>query len=194
MQETTEDEFLSDKNKKFSVPLKYWIPTLISVISGTAILIWFVFSLINPLENDLLEVKTKGTTNFSNSPIVLNTVFLESTTGEDITYQQTLAIKNIVFRLKQRNDLVLVVGGYTDDNLDNDQFQKVTESRKASERIKNIIVGQGIEPSRIYYDGFGQNVPIRFPKTKKHNVALMVIDVFELMEGTFNGGAISSAI
>lgn len=180
--------------KKYSLPIKYWIPGLISVISGTAAVVWFFFSMINPLENDILELKTKGTTNYSDKPIVLNSIFLESTNGENISYQKNLAIQNIVYRLKQRSDLVLIVGGYTDDNLDDDQFQKAIKSKKIAEKIKKLITNEGIESSRIYCDGFGQNVPDCFPKAKKNNVALLVVDIFELMKGTFNGGGKSKVI
>lgn len=182
-------------NRKFNLPLKYWMPTLISVISGTALLIWFFFStIINPLEKDIIEIKAKGITSTTTSPIVLHTLFLENTDGTILSTNQVSQIMNVVYKLTQRKDLVLLIAGYTDNSVGKDQFQKVVESKKSAERIKEVIVAKGIEYTRIYFEGFGQDVPEQYSKNYKSNVAILILNVHELMKATFNGGNIAKAI
>jgi len=189
---TSNQDPLSEANTRFSLPVKYWVPTLISVISGTALLIWFIFSLINPIEKDIIELKSKGITSNISSPIVTNTLFLENTDGTVISNNQSAQIKSIVYKLQQRKDLVLFVAGYSNDNLDKDQFQKVVDSKKAAERIRSIIISQGIDQSRIYFDGFGQDVPNKYFKDYKNNVALILINVFELMKASIEGTVVKA--
>lgn len=73
---------LSEDNKILSLPLKYWIPTLVSVVVGTTLFIWFLFTgILSPIKAEILEIKTKGIASDRNSPIIVNTLFLESTNG-----------------------------------------------------------------------------------------------------------------
>jgi hypothetical protein len=182
------ENLLSDDNKVFMLPFKYWMPTLISAIGGAVLFMWFVYTgIVSPIKNDIMEIKSAGISHYNDNPIVPYTVFLEATDGEGLSLNQWSQIKAVVFKLKQRKDLILFIAGYTNNNLDKDQFQKVADSKKAAQRIKAILIKEGIEPDRLYCEGFGQDVPENFFNTHKENVALLVISVYDLMKGSKAG-------
>jgi hypothetical protein len=185
-----------DSLKTTSLPARFWLPTLFSVFAGAVLLIWFIyFNLFRPLDNAIVEIKNKGEAGrLERLPSILHTVFLEGTTGESLSGNQRVAISNVVFRLKQRDDLVLIVAGYTNNDVRIDQFQKQKDSKKTAELIRNIVVAQGIDPRRIYFEGFGQNVPYGFPIGQASNAGLFVVDVVELMKAYRENGSVISAI
>lgn len=175
------------KKDKFDLSIEKWFPSMISIIGGTAILVWAFFSLINPLENDILELKTKGYSEGGRNTVAVTTIFLEETNGTDLSKTQGLAIKNIEYKMKERNDLVLIIAGYTNDNLNKDQFAKAQESELAAKQIKELFKSYGISTERVFYKGYGHDVPKYFPKEKENNVALILIDIYTLMEGAAYG-------
>jgi len=177
--------------ERFDLSIEKWFPSMISIIGATALFVWAFFSLINPLENDILELKTKGITSGGNNSLIINTIFLESTDGINFSKNQSLALKNIEFQLKERKDLVLIVAGYSSDHLEDDQFKKAKESELVASSIKDYFKKNGISNERIFSHGYGHNVPKFFPMKKKSNAGLILIDIYSLMKQAAYGNILS---
>nr|WP_320021237.1 hypothetical protein [uncultured Draconibacterium sp.] len=185
----TEEQINSFLLSKFRLPVKYWLPTLVSVIIGTSALIWFIFSLINPIENDILRLQNSHTPRGHAS--ISSTTILKNTNGLILSDKQEIALKNIEYRLNKREDLVLLIIGYCDDNLDKQQSDKINESQIYATNIYDRFKKAGIETERIFYKGYGHEVPSAFPKDSKQNVALIVVDLYYFMELAVRGDILS---
>jgi hypothetical protein len=185
----TEQQINNFLLSKFRLPVKYWLPTIISVIIGTSALIWFIFSIINPIENDILRLQSSNP--YNGHPSIISTTILKNTDGIILSDKQKIAIENIEYQLNKRDDLVLLIIGYSDDNLDKQQSDKIKESQFYASNIFKRFKDEGIKTERIFYRGYGQEVPGEFPKDSKRNVALIVVDLYYFMELAVRGNILS---
>lgn len=184
-----ENKSLDNLLKKIKLPVKYWIPTLISVIIGTAALIAFLFSIINPIENDIIRLQNNSYTNAP--PSILKTTILLNTKGDKLSDKQKVSIKNIEFMLNNRDDLILLIIGYSDDNLYTEQSKKIEQSQMNTLNVYDTFVADGIKKERIFHKGYGQDVPKSYPKQNANNIALIVVDLYYFMELSVRGNILS---
>ena len=60
--------------------------------------------------------------------------------------------------MKFKNDIIIEIGGHTDNMGDDESNLKLSEAR--AEAVKNYLVSKGISPNRIASKGYGENQPI----------------------------------
>ncbi len=96
-------------------------------------------------EGDLLAITLKGDVTFDT----------DSTTVRPGLYSEIDRIANVMVRYPQT---LIQVEGYTDSTGSEAYNQRLSERR--AEAVKNLLVQRGVDPSRIYAIGFGENMPI----------------------------------
>ncbi|MNU81302.1 putative lipoprotein YiaD precursor [compost metagenome] len=67
-------------------------------------------------------------------------------------------LKNLVEIMKRKKDLKIQISGHTDSDGETEANQIL--SQKRAEAVRNYLIGQGIDASRMIAKGFGENKPI----------------------------------
>jgi OOP family OmpA-OmpF porin len=89
------------------------------------------------------------------------------------------ALKELADSLKSNPELNITIEGYT-DNLGSEKYN-LELSIKRAESVKNVLISQGIDNTRIQIKGFGDNQPIVSNKTEEGRAKnRRVVFVFEL--------------
>lgn len=182
----TEEEILGlierEVNKKFSLSIKYWYPTLISVALGAIALVWWFHGIITPIETAITDLQRTQQTNTPHSAEVVKWYFLEGIDPDKLTSEQELTIKDVAYELKQRKDLVAIIAGYTNNDKIKDQNIRLQESEVLAGRVKKYLLSDAITEERLFSKGYGFKVPPNFPKKQDKNVCIMLCDIFVLMQ------------
>lgn len=178
------DRILQDKfEKKYSLSIKVWVPTIVSILIATISGTWFFFEYIEKKAAEVKKEATESYRYYRHGGKERNLYrFLENTDGILLEEIHNTIINNVLWEMNQRKDLVLIIAGYTDDKLDRDQISKASESSLAADRIRKKFIQLGIPENRIFCNGYGAKVPNRFPKTSRLNIGLIVCDIFYIME------------
>lgn len=176
---------IEDKIKsKFSLSIKYWYPTLITVIIFTVGAVWWFYSLLDPIHKDIILLKN------SNPALALNKDpvnkfywLLDLQLKDDFSKLQEKALIDISYELiNQRKDLVVIIAGYTGKGVDSPKENKVILSEQAGRKVYNFLVSKGVSSNRLFYKGSGPDVPESFNSAKDINVCIMLCDVYSLMK------------
>lgn len=77
-------------------------------------------------------------------------------------------LSNLANRIKDLNEIDIVVEGHTDDIGNEEYNQKLSENR--AKEVVNILIKHGIDPNRISYIGYGKRKP-KVPNTSEENRA-----------------------
>ncbi len=168
---------------KLSFPITYWLPTLVTFAFGVAAIVWAFHGIITPIQLELQDLKK--TQQISNPQVdrIVEQIYLE-----DIIDSDNLSDKNVNFingginTLKERNNLVAIIAGYTKNGKNKDQAIYVAKSKELAEKVKAIFLKDGISEDRIFARGYGSKVPDNFPKEKDNNVSIVICDIFGLMK------------
>ncbi|MFO7524285.1 MAG: OmpA family protein, partial [Ignavibacteriaceae bacterium] len=67
-------------------------------------------------------------------------------------------LEDLLEFMKLKNDIIIEIGGHTDNIGDDESNLKLSEAR--AETVKNYLVSKGISPNRIVSTGYGENHPI----------------------------------
>jgi outer membrane protein OmpA-like peptidoglycan-associated protein len=92
---------------------------------------------------------------------ILKTAFdnLEFETGKDIIKEVSIpSLTELAGVLKKKAEWGLQISGHT-DNVGDDQKNMIL-SKKRAEAVKNFMISQGIDTSRLYVLYFGETMPI----------------------------------
>ena len=169
-------------SSKHSLSVKYWYPTLISVVLGALGVGWWFYSVITPIEKSVLDLQKSKELSRPNSDPVIFQYFLEGINGSKLSSKQLARIQNAIYMLKERNDLVAIVAGYERDDDSGPQSEKIKESEAVAETIRSELLKEGILGERIFSKAYGVRVPLNFPKKHKLNACIMLCDIFVVMQ------------
>ena len=87
----------------------------------------------------------------------LENVHFES--GKSILIKSSFEeLEDLLDYMKLKNDIIIEIGGHTDNIGDDESNLKLSEAR--AETVKNYLVSKGISPNRILSKGYGENHPI----------------------------------
>lgn len=176
---------IEDKIKsKFSLSIKYWYPTLITVVIFTAGAVWWFYSLLNPIQKDILLLKNNNPTlSLNKDPVNKIYWLLDIHLSDNFSEIQQKALIDIAYELKnQRKDLVVIIAGYTGEGEESAKEDQVKLSEQAGKKVYDFLVSYGVESKRLFYKGSGPDVPGSFNITKDINVCIMLCDVYSLMK------------
>gem|GEM_PF-1903544 len=81
----------------------------------------------------------------------------------DIVQGTDKELKNVIQFLKKYPEIIIEISGHTDEKGSNEYNQKLSERR--AEKVKQLIVNQGISPLRIRTTGLGESKFIKDNKT-----------------------------
>lgn len=176
---------LNPIDAKFRIPVKYWYPTIIAVITFTASGVWWFFSQLAPLDARIVKLESAQRTAVAEDRILpfLKIKHLNglSTNGK-LTKSQEQILDDIAFELtNERKDLVLIITGYIGRGQNSGKAEDVSASESIAQSIREQLVARGITPNRIFTKGYGTDVPDSFVSRKQLNVAVMECDVLVLM-------------
>ena len=105
----------------------------------------------------LLDAAMKGTTRLEKT-FVLPYVTYETDSAQLTQFSKNYELKNVVEAMKQYPDLVIELGGHTDNVGDPVHNQTLSQNRAQS--VYNFLVEQGIDASRLSAVGFGETQPL----------------------------------
>lgn len=178
----------------FKIPVRYWYPTIIAVITFTAGGVWWFHEQISPLESRIAKLEASSsipTTNanaasftqeFSDYPSLQPKQLTDLSLDGSLSKRNEQIINNLVFQLtNQRRDLVLIVTGYVGEGKRSGSRADGEASNKIAQKIKEILIARGLPSDRIFADGYGQDVPKNFKSRDALNVALMPCDLLNLV-------------
>jgi hypothetical protein len=174
----------------FKIPVQYWYPTILAVITFTAGGVWWFHEQISPLETRIakLEGARPGyefphrLAELSDDPdqkiIFLNNLSLNG----PLSTRNEKDINDLVFRLtNQRRDLVLIITGFVGRGRRTGRAEDMQASEAVAERMKELLVARGLTSDRIFSRGYGQDVPDSFGSKAPLNVALLPCNIIMLM-------------
>lgn len=127
----------------------------------------FTSKLINPIEE---EVFTPVNIDFEVRPIEvgqvveLNDIYFATASFE--INQKSLAVLNSFIEFLQENQFIRIkLSGHTDSIGDFDMNMRLSENR--AKAVYDYLVGNGINPNRLEYRGFGETRPVASNETEE---------------------------
>ncbi len=188
---------------KFSLSIRYWYPTLFTVIIATGSgVLWFK-SQLKPIDEATSQLKVQiatlkeGFDGLQNSkipdlngidPVVKIKYVRGLSTNGNFTKEQIKTMEDLVYTLNnERKDLVIIIAGFTCDDSTCSKGDLVSKSNIAAKNVADFFLQHGVDRERIFYKGHGPEVPEYFDKRKPLNTCLMLCDIFTLMQKRVKG-------
>ncbi|MDD4746967.1 MAG: OmpA family protein [Salinivirgaceae bacterium] len=92
------------------------------------------------------------------SKTVLNNVFFE-TDSYELSPESQNELQRILRLLKSNPNVIIEIGGHTDNRGSDDHNKKLSQNRSKS--VYEYLINQNIDKSRLTYVGYGSSVPVK---------------------------------
>lgn len=168
------------------IPLKYWYPTIITVVAFTAGLVYWYFNQTNLINERISKIELKQTIDPSDESIVESFKYFYNIpiSNTPAAFNSTNDFKDLAFTLtSKRKDLVVIITGYSKDiNKNISKENQYKHSDAVITKIGEQLISEGVEKNRIFLQSRGPDVPPFFPGEKNtYNACVMLCDLNALL-------------